>query len=142
MGRDERRRQAYRITETIIRAGQGGAGPGGWKPNIDVYETDNGVVVALDLAGVAPESIDISVTGRRLHVSGSRAPLVHRGARRIHHLEIPHGPFELVLDLPAPVNSSVADAGWAHGLLEIVLPFAQPVRPAINAGIKTGGGST
>jgi HSP20 family protein len=138
MGRDDRRRQAYRITETIIRTGQGGAGPGGWQPNVDVYEIDNALIVALDLAGVQPETIDISVSGRRLRISGNRAPVVRRGARRIHHLEIPHGSFDLVLDLPAPVDTVASEAAWSHGLLEIVLPLAQPVRPAINAPVRTG----
>lgn len=133
MGSDDRRRQAYRITETIIRSGQGVAGSGGWKPNVDIYEAEDSVVVALDLAGVMPESIDISVSGRRLRVSGSRAREVRRGAIRIHHLEIPYGPFDVVLDLPASVDSGAAEAGWSHGLLEIVLPLARPVRPSVNA---------
>lgn len=132
MDRDDRRRQAYRITETIIRSGQVGPGHFGWKPNVDLYETDEALVVAVELAGVDPESIDISVTGRRLVVSGSRPPVVHRGARRIHHMEISHGAFDLVLELPSPVNGSDSEASWSHGLLEITLPLPQPVRPVVR----------
>jgi HSP20 family protein len=130
MGRDDRRRQAYRITETIIRSGQGG--PSGWKPNVDVYETDRAMVVAVELAGVDPDSIDISVTGRRLSVSGTRAPVVRRGARRIHHMEIPHGTFEVVVDLPSPVDAVSSEASWTHGLLEITLPAPEPIRPVVS----------
>lgn len=130
MGRDDRRRQAYRITETIIRSGQGGAS--GWKPNVDVYETDQAMVVAIELAGVDPDTIDISVTGRRLTVSGRREPVVRRGARRIHHMEIPHGNFEVVLDLPSPVDSVASEASWTHGLLEITLPAPTPIRPVVS----------
>lgn len=140
MGSDDRRRQAYRITETIVRSAGGGAGAAGWKPDADVYETDGAVVVVLDLAGVDPESIDVSVTGRTLRVSGARAALVRRRARRIHHLEIPRGQFDIVLNLPATVDSGASGADWRHGLLEIVLPFAQPVRPTVYSPARSGGG--
>jgi HSP20 family protein len=132
MDRDDRRRQAYRITETIIRSGQVGPGHFGWKPNVDVYETEGALVVAVELAGVNPDSIDISLTGRRLVVSGNRAPVVRPGARRIHHMEISHGAFDLVLDLPTPVNGNASEAAWSHGLLEITLPLPQPVRPVVR----------
>jgi HSP20 family protein len=142
VARDDRRRQAYRITETLIRSDQGGARPSGWRPNVDVYENDTGIVVALDLPGVSPESIDISVSGRRLAVTGHRAPVVRRGARRIHHMEIPHGPFEVVLDLPGPVDTAASDASWTNGMLEIVLPFPSPVRPTIRPRSRAEGRAT
>lgn len=139
MRADDRRRQAYRITETLIRSGQTGSNPSRWKPNVDVYQTDGAMVVAVELAGVDPDSIDISVSGRRLTVSGNRAPIVRRGARRIHHMEISHGPFELVLDLPSPVDVASTDATWSHGLLEIILPAPTAVRPTVNQRVRSVG---
>jgi HSP20 family protein len=122
----------------MIRSAEGGSLPSGWKPNVDVYETSEDLVVAIDLAGVAPETIDISVTGRRLLVSGSRHPLVRPGARRIHNLEIPYGPFELAVNLPCPVDSASSAANWKDGLLEVVLPIPSPVRPQITPRERTG----
>jgi HSP20 family molecular chaperone IbpA len=132
MAGDDRRQQAYRITQTIIRSGEGGVRLSGWRPNVDLYETEASIVVTVDLAGVDPDSIDISVSGRRLIVTGSRAPVVRARARRIHHLEIPYGPFQLAVDLPGSVDATNSEADWTNGLLEVTLPFPQAIRPVIG----------
>lgn len=114
-----------------------GTGPAEWRPQVDVYETDEAIVVVLELAGVNPEHIEIQVEGRRLYVKGARVPTPRNRTRRIHHLEIPHGHFHVAVDLPAAVDSSGADAVTHNGLLEVVLPLPRPFHPSVESGLET-----
>jgi HSP20 family protein len=108
-----------------------------WRPQVDVYETDDSVVVVMELAGVSPEDIDINVEGRRLFVKGARVPAPRARTKRIYHLEIPHGPFHVAVDLPVTVDSSGAEAVTRNGLLEIVLPLPRPFHPTVESGAGT-----
>lgn len=109
-----------------------------WRPNVDVYESRDAVIVVVELAGVTPDQIEVVVEGRRLFISGTRTPASRRDTRRIHHLEIPHGRFHIAVELPVPVEPGGADASSRDGMLEITLPVIRPVHPAIkNAGAET-----
>lgn len=135
---EEVRRHMHRLMETMGPFGApAGRAAAEWLPAVDVYETDGGVVVIVDLAGVAPEDIDLRLEGRRLFASGHRDPIVSAVPRRIHHLEIPHGRFRIAVDLPSLVDLDRSHAVSHNGLLEIVLPHPRPVRPRVAAQKET-----
>lgn len=103
-----------------------------WVPNADVIETEDGVLVRLELAGVAPESLQIAATRNAVMISGRRVN-PHAGATaagyRFRQMEIEYGEFERVLPLPFPVATQAVAARSGNGLLEIRLPRA---RQAVN----------
>jgi HSP20 family protein len=112
--------------------------PAAWQPNVDVYQTDEAIVVIVELSGIHPNSMDISIDGRVLKLSGARAPRFRHGPRQFFQLEIPQGAYERAVRLPAQVDESRAEASYSDGFLEIVLPLVQPVRPAISVRSTAG----
>jgi len=134
VNRDTRRSRegafhAYRLMDRHDEAGR-------WRPNVDIYETEQALVVVMDLAGVSPDNLSVDVTPRSMTVTGKRTRLVRNTVRRIHRLEIPHGAFETVIDLPAPVDPAQAQASAHDGLLEVILPLPVPFRPEVTAQAK------
>lgn len=95
------------------------------EPATDVYETDEDVIVILELAGIADQEVEILVDGRDLTVRGERAALQGRPGRLYSQMEICFGPFERALLLPSEVEPDAARASYRDGFLEIVLPKAK-----------------
>ena len=92
------------------------------EPSVDVYETEEAVVVVVEIPGISEEEVEIMVDGRRLVLSGERKPGAAEQKRLYSQMEICHGPFQRELLLPAEVNAEEARAGYSQGLLQIVLP--------------------
>jgi len=92
------------------------------EPSVDVYETEEEVVVVVEIPGISEEEVEIMVDGRRLVLSGERKPGAAEQKRLYSQMEICHGPFRRELLLPAEVNAEEARAGYSQGLLQIVLP--------------------
>ncbi len=100
-----------------------------WVPATDVYETDEEIVIVVDLAGVKKEEIEILVDHDKVTIRGERRRTVRAGGRTSYYqLEIPTGPFEREIKLPVPVDASETRAYYEDGLLEIVLPKAREAR--------------
>ena len=107
-----------------------------WTPALDMYETEDAVIVLLDLAGVDPSATDISAEPHLLVIRGVRRER-HGGStqeRTYHALEIPYGRFERSLPLPPGLDTTAANASYRDGLLEITLPKRAPsqVRIAVE----------
>jgi HSP20 family protein len=105
-----------------------------WTPNVNLYETEAAYQVCVDLSGVDKEKIDIEVNNRRLYIKGSRAvPIINKpGDRqaespgqartRVHLMEIDHGSFARVVELPHDVVADHITAEHKNGILWIELP--------------------
>ncbi len=119
--------------QRFVRAWQQGLGPPGSphfcppviEPAADVYETAESVVVVVEIAGVNPDEIEISVQGKSLTVRGERLDRQHHLSRLYHQMEICCGLFERSVALPAEVDPERASATYSDGILAIVLPKVQ-----------------
>lgn len=107
--------------------GRDGAASGHWVPNTDVYETDTGLVVKVELAGMKSDSLEIMVEGNRLCISGNRPDGCRAPKCSFLVMEISYGPFESVLELPAGYDLGQAKAAYVNGFLRIDVPKAQPL---------------
>ena len=94
------------------------------EPSVDVYETDDEVVVVVEIAGISGEEVAIEVDGRTLIVWGERRPSSGRPRRLYSQMEVCHGLFRRDLLLPAEVSPDGARSTYDAGMLEIVLPKA------------------
>ncbi len=106
----------------------GGAGEpttGRWAPNTDVYSTDAGLVVKVELAGMKSDSLEIVVDGSRLRISGTRPDCCRAAQCNFLVMEITYGPFETVLDLPSGYDLNAAKAIYVNGFLRIDVPPAK-----------------
>jgi HSP20 family protein len=97
----------------------------GWRPAINAYRCDNKLLVYVDLAGVPPESVELTVQPGRLVIRGAR-PTPEPDDENAHlcqliALEIDHGSFERVLDLPPAVNPDDVTTEYRDGLFRIAL---------------------
>lgn len=91
-----------------------------WRPRTDVYETDDALVVHMDIAGMRAEDFSVDVADGVLTIAGER--LARReGKRHYHAMEVQVGPFERRLRLPVPVDPTSVRATYEHGFLEIRL---------------------
>lgn len=106
-----------------------------WTPSIDMFETDEALVVLLELAGVDPNLTEIRAEPHRLLVRGVRRERHPSEAGRTYHaLEIPYGRFERSLPLPAGLDTEAARASYHDGLLEISVPKRAPTHVRIEVG--------
>ena len=96
-----------------------------WIPNTDVYETDNGLVVKVELAGMRSEHLEITVEAHRMRISGNRPDGCRAAKASFLVMEINYGPFESVLELPEAYDLSQAKAAYLNGFLRIDVPLAQ-----------------
>src|SRR5438445_4055913 len=87
-----------------------GAGRAHWVPNTDVYVTDNGLVIKLELAGMRSENLQITIEGNRLRISGERPDGCRAPKFNFLAMEINYGPFENVIELPPGYDLSHAKA--------------------------------
>ena len=105
----------------------GGRGLG--TPAVDMYQTDNDVVVNMAVPGIEPEDVQISVTGDTLTVKGEVKENTDNKEKAYHIREQRWGSFERVLTLPTDVKSEKATAEFENGVLTITLPKAEEVKP-------------
>jgi HSP20 family molecular chaperone IbpA len=96
-----------------------------WVPNTDVYATDNGLVIKVELAGMRSDNLEITIEGNRLRVSGNRPDGCRAPKCSFLVMEINYGPFETMLELPHGYDLGQAKAAYLNGFLRIDVPVAQ-----------------
>ena len=97
-------------------------------PVVDLYETQDDVVVELELPGVREKDIALSITGDVLTVKGERQFDEQRNSGNSLYIERAWGKFERSIRLPMPVNAGRVKATYRDGVLEVRLPKAEEVR--------------
>jgi HSP20 family protein len=95
-----------------------------WNPPTDVYETEENIVVKVEIAGLREEDLEVAIQENTLIISGSRIDSAER--RAYHQMEIPYGRFAVAVDLPVPVDVEKATAKYKDGFLAINLPRGKP----------------
>jgi HSP20 family protein len=99
----------------------------GFRPAVDCFFTEDPrqLVVVVELAGVDPDSIELSVEERALTISGSRArPRVP--GQVYQQAEIEYGRFERRIPLEQDIDAAAASAAYEAGMLRITLPVSGP----------------
>lgn len=94
----------------------------GWTPATDIVETEEAVVILMDLAGLNKDAIKIVREGELLQISGVRARRQVPGMKRYHRMEIDYGHFQKLFRVPADLDLEHIKAEHKDGLLEVVLP--------------------
>ncbi|WP_026695166.1 Hsp20/alpha crystallin family protein [Peribacillus kribbensis] len=98
-------------------------------PPVDVYIAGAEIILLADLAGYNKEDLDISVSGSRLLISGTRSPLVNGTAVIQERFT---GDFKRTIQLPEPTDSSQIRAKFRNGLLMIAYPRQHTYEERIN----------
>jgi HSP20 family protein len=95
-----------------------------WAPNTDVYSTDSGVVIKVELAGMQRENLELTVDGNQLRISGQRPDGCRGPNCKFLAMEINYGAFESVIEVPDGCDLSRGKAVYQNGFLRVDVPFA------------------
>jgi HSP20 family protein len=96
---------------------------------LDIYQTDEDVVVKASLPGFKPEEVDISITGDTLTIKGEHQEDQEVKEENYLLKERRYGSFTRTLTLPVEVKSEKAEASFDNGVLNLTLPKAEEVKP-------------
>lgn len=91
---------------------------------VDVYEKDGKVVAEMNIPGIDPKDIDVSVEDSYLRIAGSHSEEKENKEKHYYAKEIRRGSFERIVALPALVDKKGVDAEYEKGVLRITLPKA------------------
>jgi HSP20 family protein len=96
---------------------------------LDMYETDDSVVVKATVPGVKPEDIDVSVTGDTLTIKAESKQ--EQEIKRENYLrrERRYGSMCRSVTLPGGLVSDKAEADYTNGVLTLTIPKAEEVKP-------------
>lgn len=94
-------------------------------PPTDVIELEERLVIVVEIAGVRPTDLTITLHDRLLIITGRRErPALHGPA--YHQVEIGYGEFRVEIALPWPVEREQVSASYESGFLEVSLPRKAP----------------
>jgi HSP20 family protein len=96
---------------------------------VDMYQTDNEVVVKAAIPGVKADEVQINVTGEVLIIKGETHEKEDVKEKAYHLREQRWGMFERTLALPTDVVADKAKAEFENGILTVTLPKAEEVKP-------------
>jgi len=100
-----------------------------WVPSTDVYLTEEGLVIKVELAGIRREDLEITVEGNRVIIGGHRPDCCRGPNCRFLMMEINYGHFETVIELPPGYDLDRAKASYQNGFLRVDVPQAASESP-------------
>jgi HSP20 family protein len=103
--------------------------PGFWSPPVDIYETDEAVILKAELAGLNKNDVTIEIKDSNLVLRGERKFEKDIKEENYHRIERSYGFFSRTFALPQIVDSSKVTATFKDGLLEIMIPKVKDARP-------------
>jgi len=95
-----------------------------WYPAADVYSTEYGWLVKVELAGVAAEDVEIDIQGNSLYIAGCRKDRSCAVGTSFHQMEITYSSFEKTLSFPASIEGAKVEHNFENGILIIHLKKA------------------
>ena len=111
-----------------------------WVPNTDVYATDEGLVIKVELAGMRSENLQITVEeGNKLRIAGERPDGCRAAKFNFLAMEIYYGPFENVLEVPPGYDLTQAKASYLNGFLRIDVPQQSAPAPGKHSKATASG---
>jgi HSP20 family protein len=98
-------------------------------PAIDMYQTDNDVVVKAALPGIKADEVQINITGDLLRLRGEMKHEEEKKDKSWHIREHRWGAFERSIQLPTSVVADKAKADFDNGILTVTLPKSAEAKP-------------
>jgi HSP20 family protein len=112
----------------------GGVAPGNgqsstWLPSVDVWETEDELVLSFDLPGIDEDAIAVELDDDVLTVSGERERTSEHSGERFYRFERRFGTFSRSVTLPPGVKEEAISADYRNGVLEIRIPKPEEQKP-------------
>src|SRR5919201_6547683 len=103
---------------------------GAWVPALDVYETGDRYVVSVELPGIDPDAVEVSVEDSTLTIKGERQ-FTYKDVNddQFRRIERRYGAFSRSLTLPQTADSENVSASFDRGVLTIEVPKREEAKP-------------
>jgi len=98
-----------------------------WRLPLDAYITAEEIVIVANMPGVKPENVEITIEGDTLTIKGERPAPIENVDYVLQ--ERTYGKFQRTLNINIPVDANKAEAKFEDGLLTLVVPKAEAVKP-------------
>ena len=100
-----------------------------WAPSVDIYETEQELVVKSDLPDVKPEDLDIRVENNILTIRGERKFEKKVSEDKYLRVERAYGSFSRSFSLANTVNTEAIKADYKDGVLTLTIPKREEAKP-------------
>ena len=100
-----------------------------WAPAVDIYETENELVLKADLPDVDLKDIDVRVENQTLTISGERTFEKNDTTNGYHRIERNYGSFVRSFSLPNTFDTENIAADFKNGVLSVTLPKKEAAKP-------------
>lgn len=100
-----------------------------WAPSVDIKEETDRFVILADIPGVKPEDIDVSMEEGVLTIKGEKQTEAKTEKENYKRVERTYGSFYRRFSLPDTADAEAISAKSKHGVLEIVIPKREAVKP-------------
>jgi HSP20 family protein len=111
-----------RLFDNLLDLGNDATEGGAWMPNADILETDEYLILKVELPGVEPDMLSLSVHGGNVIIQGEKGRPEFEGDAEFLAAERIFGSFRRVVNLGVPVNTRQAEASLNNGLLRVTFP--------------------
>ena len=108
---------------------QDGAITSAWYPACDVFEDKDTVKIVVELPGVKPDDVQLTLENNALIIRGQKKQQAEESTERVHRYERSYGTFERAFVLPSTVDAEKITADFGNGLLTVAVPKAERARP-------------
>lgn len=100
-----------------------------WTPGVDIYETENELVLKIDVPGIKKEEIDVRLENGTLTVKGERQFEAASNSKGYHRIERSYGNFARSFALPETVDPEKVRAEYKDGVLTITVAKKEIAKP-------------
>jgi HSP20 family protein len=112
-----------------LHSQQGNARTTAWAPALDISERKDAYLVTVELPGLKPEDLDITMEDGLLTIQGERQFTSESSEQQFHRVERRYGAFRRAITLPAHVLAEGIQASFEDGVLQILVPKAEEATP-------------
>jgi HSP20 family protein len=100
-----------------------------WSPSVDIYETENELVLKADLPDVDLKDIDVRVENQTLTIAGERKFEQQESGKGFHRIERNYGRFVRSFAVPNSFDVNNIGADYKNGVLSVTLPKTEAAKP-------------
>jgi HSP20 family protein len=108
------------FSRTRSQAGYSGAGT--WSPSVDLYESQQNLILKAELPDVDQSEIELRIDANRISLKGERRIKEGINQEQFHRMERAFGPFNRTFNLPTAIDSDQVKAEFKDGILVVIMP--------------------
>lgn len=121
--------QVGRLFDRFPGWSESGATTGAWSPNVDIFESENELVVKAELPGIDPKDVELNVENNVLSISGHRKLEFEDKKENYHRVERAYGSFSRSFSLPRLIDETKIEAEYKDGVLTVHIPKHEKAKP-------------